>query len=95
MLFVEIEQRYDYVLILVKKIFKQLITSACIIGLLFYPSRFSDDEDDESTHKIRLSKDNRRHNPEWYGRRILKLGKQGKVSPLSNLNINIIRLYFL
>ena len=40
--------------------------------------RFSDDEMEDRKH-IRLSAYNRRRIPEWYGRKILKLGKKGQV----------------
>ncbi|KAK7111976.1 hypothetical protein V1264_011509 [Littorina saxatilis] len=44
-----------------------------------HEERFSDDEDEQASGRIRLSQDNRRHIPEWYGRQILKLGKHGQI----------------
>ncbi|KAL8565087.1 hypothetical protein ACOMHN_005290 [Nucella lapillus] len=44
-----------------------------------HEERFSDDEDEEQGKYVRLSAVNRRRIPEWYGRRILKLGKRGQV----------------
>ena len=45
--------------------------------------RYNDDEGevDESEHPYqRLSRVDRRHNPDWYGRQIEKLGRAGKVT---------------
>ena len=47
--------------------------------MLFFVSAAGDKSDDETEKFIPLSPYRRKHNPHWYGRRIAKFGRAGKV----------------
>jgi len=47
--------------------------------VLFFVSAAGDKSDDETEKFIPLSPYRRKHNPHWYGRRIAKFGRAGKV----------------
>ena len=55
------------------------LTTCLVVGVCRY--RDDEGEVDESEHPYqRLSPVNRRHAPDWYGRQIEKLARDGKVT---------------